>query len=185
MELNLACFEMFPVLKTKRLTMRAIELQDAEQIFGMRQNPRNGEFVLRPPMENGEDAKTIVEKMEAGYQQKQLIAWAGTLHGNKGLIGACGFNRIEHGNLRAEIGGELFVDYWGRNIAREAVAAVIDFGFTEMNLHTIEAKVNPENRGAIYLLELFGFEKEAHFKEYGYYQGAFHDLMVYTKFKEG
>ena len=72
---------------------------------------------------------------------------------------------------------------WGKNIAYEAVSAIVNFGFDEFQLHSIEAKVSPENRGAIYLLESLGFEKEAHFKDRIYFNQKFQDLAVYTCFR--
>ena len=66
----------------------------------------------------------------------------------------------------------------------EAVQAIITFGFEKMNLHAIEALVSPENRGAIFLLETLGFEKEAHFRDRIYFNGAYSDMAVYTLFSE-
>jgi hypothetical protein len=57
--------------------------------------------------------------------------------------------------------------------------AIIEFGFTKLGLHTIEAKVSPQNRSAIYLMEQLGFVKEAHFKDRIYFEGEFQDMAVY------
>jgi ribosomal-protein-alanine N-acetyltransferase len=181
MQLNQEYFTAFPILKTNRLTLRKIEEQDAHEIFEMRANTRTNEFILRPNMEKLESAKELVQKVDEGYKNKQNLAWAGLLREQKKIIGTCGFSTIDHRNLRAEIGGELFVNYWGKHIALEAVTAIIEFGFNTLNLHNIEAKLNPGNRGSIYLLEYLGFEKEAHFKDFGYYEDRFHDLLVYSK----
>ena len=56
----------------------------------------------------------------------------------------------------------------------------MNFGFEQFHLHSIEAKVSPENRGAIYLLESLGFKKEAHFQDRIYFNQKFQDLAVYT-----
>jgi len=50
-----------------------------------------------------------------------------------------------------------------------------------MQLNSIEAKVNPANRGAIYLLEELGFIREGYFRNYGFYNNSFHDLAIYSK----
>ena len=99
------------------------------------------------------------------------------------IIGTCGLRDFDFPNLRAEIGGELSVEYWGKNIALEAVSKIVEFGLDKLNLHTIEAKVNPENRGAIFLLEQIGFQKEAHFRDRIYFNGKFSDMAVYTLVK--
>ncbi|WP_343632393.1 GNAT family protein [Fluviicola sp.] len=182
MEINHKIFDQFPVLQTERLLLRKIELTDAQEIMHMRQNKRVNQFIARNSMAGLEAAEELVKKTSEAYDSKAGIGWAGVLRDGSGIIGTCGFNCIDHLNNRAEIGGELSVDYWGKNIALEAVQAIVSFGFGPMNLHAIEAFVSPENRGAIYLLESLGFEKEAHFKDRIFFQGNYSDMAVYTVF---
>lgn len=184
MEINQKVFEQFPVLKTRRLTLRGIELADAKRIFGMRSNGRLSMWITRDPMTDPKNAEELAERTTQAFANRQGIGWAGLLRDNKKIIGTCGFNRIEPENLRAEIGGELSVEYWGKHIAVEAVEAIVDFGLNEMNLHSIEAKVSPENRGAIFLLKQLGFEKEAHFHDRIFFNGKFYDMAVYAVMKK-
>ncbi|KAA5535053.1 GNAT family N-acetyltransferase [Taibaiella lutea] len=183
MQLNQNIFDTFPVLKTKRLTLRAITQDDAEEIFKMRASGRVNQFIARHNMEDRESAVKLVERVTLAYQNKQAIAWAGILRDNKTIIGTCGFNNIDIPNFRAEIGGELSVDYWGKNIAIEAVEAILKFGLGTMSLHTIEAKVSPNNRGSVFLLEQLGFKKEAHYTDRIYFKEKFSDMAVYTLIK--
>lgn len=176
-------FDHFPVIQTERLVLRKIQLEDAVEIKKMRQNNRVNQFIARNPISGEEEAKELVRKTADAFIGKQGIGWAGVLRDRAEIIGTCGFNRIDYLNNRAEIGGELSVDYWGKNIALEAVQAIVDFGFRQMNLHAIEAVLSPENRGAIYLLESLGFEKEAHFKERIYFNNTYSDMAVYTLLK--
>lgn len=163
MTVNTNIFNEFPVLKTDRLTLRDIRLSDANKIFMMRSNGRVNQFILRNNMNTLDESVKLIEKTILSYQNRQAIGWAGILRDDNEIVGTCGFNQIDFPNLRAEIGGELSVDYWGKNIAFEAVTAIIKFGFNVMNLHTIEAKISSENRSAIFLLEKIGFKREAYF----------------------
>lgn len=184
MELNLAVFDQYPILTTPRLTLREILPQDAEQIFAMRASGRVNQFIARPEMDTPEQAAALVERIRNAYENRQAIAFAGLLRDSDTIIGTCGFNNIDFPNLRAEIGGELDVHFWGKHIAQEAVAAIVRFGFETFGLHTIEAKVSPENRGAIFLLEKLGFRKEGHLKDRIYYNEKFLDLTIYTATSE-
>jgi ribosomal-protein-alanine N-acetyltransferase len=179
---NLDCFSEFPTLKTPRLTLRQIGLEDATAIFEMRKNQRVNQFIARPAMTKAEDAEMLVKKVADGFAAKTSIGWAGLLRDDSSCIGTCGFNSIEHANLRAEIGGEMATEYWGKGIALEAVTAILSFGFANIGLHTVEAKVSPQNRGAIAVLEQLGFRQEALFKERIYFNGQFADMAVYTCF---
>ncbi len=177
---NSKVFDTFPIIKTSRLILREIRLEDAKRIFDMRSNGRVNTFIARPNMQKQEDALGLAERTINAFNNKQAIGWAGILRDNNEIIGTCGFNMIDTYNLRAEIGGEMATEYWGKNIAIEAVMAIIRFGLEEMNLHSIEAKVSPNNRGAIYLMEQIGFVKEAHFKDRILFNNTFSDMAVYT-----
>lgn len=181
--INTEIFNNFPVLKTNKLTLREIRISDAEQIFKMRSNGRLNQFIARPNMSNYEDSVKLAEKTRLAYENKQAIGWAGILRDKNEIIGTCGFNQIDFQNLRAEIGGELSVDYWGKKVAFEAVAAIIKFGLDTMKLHTIEAKVSPDNRAAIFLMEKMGFKKEAHYVDRILFNNRFLDMAVYTLIK--
>ncbi len=183
MSLNLNVFQSFPVLKTERLTLREIRVTDADEIFEMRASGRVNQFISRPNMGKLTDSVSLIEKTILAFENKQAIGWAGILRENNEIIGTCGFNQIDFNNMRAEIGGELSVDFWGKNIAVEAVKAIVHFGLETLNLHTIEAKVSPNNRGAIFLLEEIGFRKEAHFVDRIFYDNQFSDMAVYTLIK--
>jgi ribosomal-protein-alanine N-acetyltransferase len=176
-------FSSFPLIKTDRLTLREIRLADAKRIFDMRSNGRVNTFIARHNMQDQEDAKALAERTINAYNNKQAIGWAGILRENQEIIGTCGFNMIDTYNLRAEIGGEMATEYWGKNIAIEAVQSIIQFGLNTMNLHSIEAKVSPQNRSAIYLMEKLGFVKEAHFKDRILFNDSFYDMAVYTLIK--
>jgi ribosomal-protein-alanine N-acetyltransferase len=65
----------------------------------------------------------------------------------------------------------------------EAFRAVLDYGFENMELHSVEASVNPANTASIKLLEKFNFRRKAYFKESIYYDGKFLDDAVYSLLK--
>lgn len=173
-------FDAFPILQTKRLTLREIRIEDAIAIFNMRSNKRVGEFIARPQMQQHDDATQLAERTINAYRNKQAIGWAGVLRNGEGIIGTCGYNSIDVPNMHAEIGGEMATDFWGKYLAAEAFAAIIQFGLQHMNLHTIEAKVSPQNRSAIYLMEQIGFKKEAHYHQRIFFNNTFLDMSVYT-----
>jgi len=183
MEINNRVFETFPQLQTRRLILRAIAPDDAPLIFRMRRDGRVNRFIARGDMQDMEAAESLVARTVSAFEARQGIGWAGVLKNSGAMIGTCGFNAIDYPNLRAEIGGELSADYWGRQLALEAVQAIVTFGLEAMNLHSIEARVSPQNRGAIYLMEHLGFRKEAHFKDRIFFNGTFSDMAVYTLIK--
>jgi ribosomal-protein-alanine N-acetyltransferase len=63
----------------------------------------------------------------------------------------------------------------------EAVNRVLNYGFIEMNLHSIEGIIDPDNLASAQVLLKNGFVKEAHIKENEFYQGRFLDTVIYSK----
>ncbi|MFY8021307.1 MAG: GNAT family N-acetyltransferase [Bacteroidia bacterium] len=180
--INQYFFENFPELKTKRLYLRSLLPEDAKDVFRMRSNARVNQFIGRENMVSEKSAEEIIERTLQAYQNQQAIAWAAYHPEFNKIIGTCGLMQIEKVNRRAEIGGEMWVDYWGKNLAIEAVTAIVAFGFKELNLHSIEAKVSPQNRGAIAILSHLRFVQEAYLKDRFYHQNSFHDLAIYSAF---
>lgn len=179
--MNLACFENFPLLETPRLLLRPITESDAPRLFEMRKNIRVNDFIYRPLAADLKEAQNIIQRVNEGYRNKSLLAWAAERKGGNGqLLATCGFNRIEIPNRRAEIGGEMHPDFWGKRFAPEGFKAIIEYGFKVMKLHTIEAKVISENRSTIALLNHYGFEKEGHLKEYGFFNNKPFDLCIFS-----
>jgi ribosomal-protein-alanine N-acetyltransferase len=96
------------------------------------------------------------------------------------MIGTICFWNIQADHYRAEVGYVLHPDHWRKGIMKEAVQAVVDFGFKEMKLHGIEGHINPENAVSGIVLEKCGFVREAYFKDKFCFRGKFSDTAVYS-----
>ena len=73
----------------------------------------------------------------------------------------------------------MATEYWGKGIAQEAVREILRFGFAHMDLHSIEARIDPRNRGAIAILRSMGFEQEALLREFIYFEDGYRDMAIY------
>lgn len=84
--------------------------------------------------------------------------WTITLHGDDRAIGFVGAGEKRQGQV-SEIGYLLVREAWGRGIAQEAVAAVIDQLFAE-GQRRVFADTDPDNIASNMLLERLGFQRE-------------------------
>lgn len=173
-------FTPFPILETKRLLLRRIDEKDLHDLFQLRSLKEVMRYIDRPLAISITDAEILLEKMNQGLENNEGIAWAITIKDNPQLIGTISYHRIEKENYRAEIGYMLHPDFWKKGIASEAIKQVLDFGFNTMNLHSIEANINPENKASSGVLRKFNFIKEAHYKENYFYDGKFLDTEIYS-----
>ena len=95
-------------------------------------------------------------------------------------VGSIGLWRIDKENHRAEIGYMLEPSLHGKGIMYEALQKVVEFGFREIKLHSIEGQIDPRNTASAALLKKAGFVQEAYFKENYYLDGGFADTAVYS-----
>lgn len=65
----------------------------------------------------------------------------------------------------------------------EAISAVLQYGFQEMNLNRIEAILDPANTSSVQLLENFDFVREGLLREYDFGQQGFDDVFMYSILK--
>ena len=130
-----------------------------------------------------EEAGAFINKINRAISNNDTLYWGIIFKDDNKLIGTICLWNIQPENYRAEIGYELHPDFWGKGIMKEAINAVVDYGFAKLGLHSIEALLNPENIGSSSVLESTGFVKEGHIKENFYFNGKFSDTAIYSKLK--
>lgn len=177
-------FSPFPEIQTERLLLRRMTTNDAAEILYLRSSEDVMKYIDRERTKSIEDAKLFLDKIDVSVKTNNGIMWGITLKEEPGkLIGNIGYWRLIKEHYRAEVGYMLHPSYWKKGIMKEALLRVIDFGFDKMNLHSIEANINPGNAASAMLLESTGFIKEAYFKEDYFFNGAFHDTIIYSRLK--
>ena len=172
-----------PVLETKRLILRPVEPKDAEGLFDIRRDPEQMKYIPRPVMQQPEEAEKMISDILKGVEENTLLNWTIVLKETQAFLGIFGYYRLQPEHFRAEIGYLLHPSYQGKGFMNEALRAIIDYGFAELSLHTIEAVIDPDNRASEKVLQKLGFVKEAHFRENGFFDGRFWDAVHYTLFK--
>ncbi|MDI1306153.1 MAG: GNAT family N-acetyltransferase [bacterium] len=173
-------FTPFPNLETERLVLRRVNENDANEIFALRSNPETMKYIPRPLVKSIDDALEHIAMIDAKIESNEGINWAITYKDNPKLIGIIGHYRIKPEHFRAEVGYMLLPEFHGKGIISEAIKEVVNYGFNEMKLHSIEAIIDPENFGSARVLEKNNFVKEAHLKENEFYEGRFLDTVIYS-----
>ncbi|RYJ51977.1 N-acetyltransferase [Flavobacterium petrolei] len=173
-------FSPFPNLETERLLLRRVDANDINEIFALRSNPETMKYIPRPLVKTDEDALEHIAMIDSKIDSNEGINWAITLKDNPKLIGVIGHYRIKPENYRAELGYMLLPEYHGKGIVSEAVKEAVKYGFQVMKLNSLEAIIDPKNHASAKVLEKNGFVKEAHLKEYEFYEGRFLDTVIYS-----
>ena len=176
-------FDPFPELTTERLRLRFLDMEDAADYFEIRSDERVMKYLARPKAQNIEDAITVIKRVHDSIQKNTGICWAICLKEDPRLIGTIGFYRSQPEHFRTEIGYEMRPEFWGKGIMSEAMRAVLDYVFHELNFHSVEANIDPINKKSSGILERNHFLKEAHFRENYYFEGKFTDSAIYSLLK--
>jgi len=157
---TLASLPAFPQLQGKRVRLRGPRREDADALFALFSDPAVMRYWSRPPMTTLGEAQGLIGEMLDSFEQRLLFNWMVTTRDDDGVIGTCTVFRIDPRHRHAEIGYALRSDHWGRGIAGEAVALVLDWAFRRLDLQRVEADIDPRNDGSRQLLARLGFSSE-------------------------
>lgn len=104
--------------------------------------------------------------------------------GEWGPVGALGFNGFNDYHERAEFGRCMMSrEYQGKGIFFKAAKAALDYGFDDLNLHSIELNSYTWNERAVQVYESLGFSKVGVMKDYWKKGGKFHDALLMSAVK--
>jgi RimJ/RimL family protein N-acetyltransferase len=157
---TLAGLPAFPQLQGKRVRLRGPRNDDADALFALFSDPAVMRYWSRPPMTTLGEAQGLVGEMLDSFEQRSLFNWMVTARDDDSVIGTCTLFRIDPRHRHAEIGYALRSDHWGRGIASEAVALVLDWAFRRLDLQRVEADIDPRYDGSRQLLARLGFSSE-------------------------
>jgi ribosomal-protein-alanine N-acetyltransferase len=93
---------------------------------------------------------------------------------------------ITLGGVRRGVSQSGTLGYWmgaphsGKRRMTRAVATTVDFAFSKLRLHRVEAACIPDNAPSIALLERNGFQREGYAREYLKIDGAWRDHILYA-----
>lgn len=100
------------------------------------------------------------------------------------IIGWCGFHTWYTEHSRAEVGYHISVESFKRKgLMSEALPTIIDYGFTNLNLHRIEAFVATYNIPSLKLLTKMNFKKEGVLREHYFVNNRMEDSVVFSLLK--
>jgi [ribosomal protein S5]-alanine N-acetyltransferase len=93
---------------------------------------------------------------------------------------------ITLGGIRRGVSQSGTLGYWmgaphaGKGHMTRAVAATVEFAFSKLRLHRVEAACIPDNAPSIALLERNGFQREGYARSYLKIDGAWRDHVLFA-----
>jgi RimJ/RimL family protein N-acetyltransferase len=142
-----------PVLETKRLALRAPQLEDAKTVAMLANDRRIAENTARIPHPYRlADAEGFITG--ANKTVSDALFLVALRDGT--VMGACGL--MQASDEVPELGYWLGVPYWGKGYATEALHALVDYAFADLGHDALQAGARVTNPASRRVLEKCGFQ---------------------------
>lgn len=139
------------MIETKRLILRPISMQDVDDIFEYAQDAETGPRAGWPPHKSVDDTKQIIQKwLDPNNNEKvfailfkddnKVVGTMGITYLNKQTKDEQNFvakKLIEQNKNLYEIGLTLAKVYWSMGIGTEALSAMLDYIFQNLNADVV------------------------------------------------
>jgi len=166
-------------LHTPRLLLRPVQEGDAAELFAIFSDPEVMRYWVSGPWATIDTAHDLIARdAQALAQGLHLRLGLETIEDGR-LIGTCSLFNLVESSRRAELGYGLARSAWGQGYMREALSALLAYGFVELDLHRIEAELDPRNVASARSLERQGFQREGVLRERWIVNGEIQDSYLY------
>lgn len=171
-----------PELETGHLILRKLTLSDAEDMFEL----TSGKSLAACDPQDIclAQTKEYLAECITCYRELRPAPWAIILKEEEKLIGYCGLFELDCDNARGRIGFGIQQQYRDSLYLQEALEAAIEFIFSTIKLHRIEAHALATHTDTVELLEKLGMHLEGISHQHKYIHGAFHDVKWYAVLRE-
>lgn len=166
-------------LDTQRLFLRPLQEGDADALFAVFSDPRVMRYWSSAPWATIEKAREIIARDAVAMPAGEHLRLGIVTKSERQLIGMCTLFDFVPECRRAELGYGMSSLVWGRGYMHEALTALLDHGFETLDLHRVEADVDPRNAKSVRTLERLGFQKEGHLRQRWIVEGEVSDSALY------
>jgi len=133
-------------IETDRLILRQARREDAEPMFrNWASDPEVTRFLTWPTHEKEEVSRWVIDNWMREYERDDFYQWMIVLKDIGEPIGSISVVRQNNSVEEAEIGYCIGRSWWHKGIMSEALAAVIEYLFTEVGMNRVAARHDPNN----------------------------------------
>lgn len=145
------------VLTSERLDLNPLTIEDFEEIHELHSQPMVAQYnTIGIP----EDISETVLLMEKALKTPVEDLWVIRKKESGEFVGEIGLKLSSEKYRKGEVHYSLHPDQWGNGYATEALKMVINFGFSHLKLHRLEAGVAVDNLRSVSVLERVGMQRE-------------------------
>jgi RimJ/RimL family protein N-acetyltransferase len=163
------------------LELRDFVPSDEADVHAYASDPRVTRFLWWGP-NTPQETRDFVARVcrEAGEHPRRHYELAAVDRASARAIGTAGLLLRRSQYREYELDYCLHREWWGAGYGTEAVRALVDLGFRQLDAHRIYALVDPENPASQRVLEKLGFRREGHQRRDTLIAGEWRDTLVYA-----
>lgn len=175
-------------ITTARLTLRPLAEADADDLFAIFGDPAVMRYWSSPVWTARAQALRMVEGDREGHASGRCDLRLGLARRDTGrIVGTASLFKIDASNRRAEIGYALAAGQQGSGLMHEALTALVGAAFDhapgspfdDLQLHRLEADIDPRNTASAASLTRLGFQLEGLLRERWQVGGEISDSGLY------
>ena len=149
------------LLETDRLLFKPLELEDADAMFLMDNNPNVHKHLWQTPTQSKDESIQLIKMVQKQYVDNNIGRYATVLKETGEFIGWTGIkyvnNHIENGNSNFfDYGYRLDEKFWNKGYATEATVFWLDYGFNQMKIKILNAYTHSKNGASNHILQKVG-----------------------------
>lgn len=179
-----AFFGDLPTLRTERLILRKLSLDDAADMFAYAREPVMTRYTTWAAHRSIDDSRGFLAEVVNKYANGQPADFGIVLQSSGRLIGTCGIVVFNETHERGDLGYALSHEHWGRGYMTEAARAVIDAAFRSLPLMRVQSCCHVQNVGSYRVMEKLGMRFEGTFRRYFKIGGHYHDVRFYSLLRD-
>ncbi|WP_088186727.1 GNAT family N-acetyltransferase [Desulfosporosinus sp. FKA] len=168
-------------IETDRLILRKFKYSDSEDMLKYWvSDPKIQSMYSEPVYTTKQDVKELLDKYISFYEKDNYYRWAIIFKETDECIGQIAYFLVDNNNHFAEIEYCIGGSFQRKGLATEATKAVIQFGFSKMNLHKVQICHKSTNIPSRKVIEKCGFIYEGTLRDFFYMDGQYVDRLYYS-----
>lgn len=172
-----------PTLCGRRVALRELRASDAPALFETVTPPEVSRF-LSPPPPNVATFERFIACSRDQQRAGKLACFAVTLRGHDRPIGIFQIRELEANFKTAEWGFAIASPFWGTGLFEECAELVLEFAFTRIGVHRMEARAAVRNGRGNRALQKVGAVQEGVLHGAFLCGGEYVDQVIYAMVEE-
>ena len=173
-------FKRIPEICGERVLLRRLRVSDARDMYDYARLESVTRYLLWSPHTDSDDTRQYLSYVQGRYREGTFYDWAIVDRASGKMIGTCGFPQIYELNASLEVGYVLHPDFWGKGYATEVLGLLLQFAFTTLRMHRVEARCFEDHVASRRVMEKCRMRYEGSLRDGVLAKGHYHTVALYS-----